>query len=37
MGYIGHRIRGFHRVTKTGHLWEMTPKDAQQRLKILYF
>lgn len=35
--HIGHRIRGFYRVAALGHLWEMTPKDAQQRLKILHF
>lgn len=35
--HIGHRIRGFYRVACLGHLWEMTPQDAQQRLKILRF
>jgi transposase InsO family protein len=35
--HIGYRIRGFYRIAAFGHLWEMTPKDAQQRLKILRF
>ena len=34
---IGYGIRGFYRVAKLGHLWEMTPKDAQRRLEILRF
>mgnify|MGYP003394505253 CR=1 FL=1 len=34
---IGYGIRGFYRVAKLGHLWEMTPKDAQRRLDILRF
>ena len=34
---IGYGIRGFYRVAHWGHLWEMTPKDAQERLKILRF
>lgn len=34
---IGYGIRGFDRVAHLGHLWEMTPKDAQQRLRILRF
>jgi hypothetical protein len=35
--HIGYRIRGFYRVAALGHLWDMTPKDAQQRLNILHF
>lgn len=35
--HIGYRIRGFYRVAALGHLWEMTPKDAQRRLEILRF
>ena len=35
--HIGYGIRGFYRVAHLGHLWEMTPKDAQQRLRILHF
>ncbi len=35
--HIGYRVRGFYRVAELGHLWEMTPKDAQHRLKILRF
>ena len=35
--YIGYRIRGFYRVAWLGHVWEMTPKDAQRRLDILRF
>ena len=35
--YIGYHIRGFYRVAALGHLWEMTPKDAQRRLEILRF
>ncbi|PZP57540.1 MAG: hypothetical protein DI596_09145, partial [Azospira oryzae] len=35
--HVGYRIRGFYRVAKLGHLWEMTPKDAQERLRILRF
>lgn len=34
---IGYGIRGFYRAAHLGHLWEMTPKDAQQRLRILHF
>ncbi len=34
---IGYGIRGFYRVAKLGHLWEMTPQDAQRRLQILRF
>lgn len=37
MHHVGYRIRGFYRLAKLGHLWEMTPKDAQERLKILRF
>ena len=32
--HIGYRIRGGYRVAAMGHLWEMTPKDAQDRLKV---
>ncbi|MBU2763943.1 helix-turn-helix domain-containing protein, partial [Acidithiobacillus caldus] len=35
--HVGYRIRGFYRVAGLGHLGEMTPKDAQHRLKILRF
>ncbi|WP_430626746.1 helix-turn-helix domain-containing protein, partial [Thiobacter aerophilum] len=35
--HIGYRIRGFYRVAGLGHLWGMTPKDAQERLEILQF
>ncbi|MGC9008975.1 MAG: helix-turn-helix domain-containing protein, partial [Halothiobacillaceae bacterium] len=35
--YIGDQVRGFYRVAQLGHLWEMTPKVAQERLKILTF
>ena len=35
--HMGYRIRGFYRVGALGHLWEMTPKDAQERLNILRF
>ena len=35
--YIGFGIRGFYRVARLGHGWEMTRKDAQERLKILRF
>jgi hypothetical protein len=35
--HIGYRIRGLYWLANLGHLWEMTPKDAQQRLKILRF
>jgi transposase InsO family protein len=35
--HIGYRIRGFYRVAALGHLWDMTPKDAQRRLEILRF
>lgn len=35
--HIGYRIRGFYRVAALGHLWDMTPKDAQGRLEILRF
>ena len=35
--HIGHRIRGFYRIAHMGHLSEMTPKAAQERLKILHF
>ena len=30
-------IRGFDRVAALRHLWEMTPKDAHERLRILRF
>jgi transposase InsO family protein len=35
--HIGYGIRGFYQVAALGHLWEMTPKDAQERLQILRF
>lgn len=35
--HIGHRIRGFYGIAQLGHLWEMTPKDTPQRLRILQF
>ena len=35
--HIGYRIQGFYRVAALGHLWAMTPKDAQRRLEILRF
>jgi len=35
--HIGYRVRGFYRVAALGHLWDMTPKDAQRRLEILRF
>lgn len=35
--HIGYRIRGGYRVAALGHLWDMTPNDAQQRLNILKF
>ncbi len=35
--HVGYRIRGFDRVGALGHLWEMTPQDAQERLRILGF
>ncbi|MEW5708714.1 MAG: helix-turn-helix domain-containing protein [Pseudomonadota bacterium] len=35
--HLGYRIRGFYRVAALGHLWAMTPKDAQRRLEILRF
>ena len=35
--HVGYRIRGVYRVAGLGHLGEMTPKDAQHRLKILRF
>ncbi len=35
--HIGYRIRGFYQVAALGHLWQMTPKDAQRRLEILRF
>ena len=35
--HVGFGIRGFYRVAQLGHLWNMTPKDAQQRLHILRF
>jgi DNA invertase Pin-like site-specific DNA recombinase len=35
--HVGYQIRGFYRIAKLGHLWEMTPKDAQERLQILRF
>jgi hypothetical protein len=31
--HIGWRIKGFCRVATLRHLWQMTPKDAQERLK----
>ncbi len=34
---VGYRIKGYSRVVKLGHLWEMTSKDALQRIKILEF
>ncbi|WP_038471648.1 integrase core domain-containing protein [Acidithiobacillus caldus] len=35
--HVGYRIRGFYRVAGLGHRWEMTPKDAQERLRIVQF
>ncbi len=35
--HVGYRIRGFDRVGTLWRLWEMTPKDAQERLRILRF
>jgi hypothetical protein len=35
--HIGYGIRGFYRVAALGHLWVMTPKNAQRRLQILRF
>ena len=35
--HMGYRIRGFYRVGVLGHLWEITSKDAQERLIILRF
>ena len=35
--HVGDRIRGFDRVGALWHLWEMTPKDAHERLRILRF
>ena len=35
--HMGYRIRGFYRVASLGHLGQMTPQDAQERLKILKF
>ena len=35
--HMGYRIRGFYRVASLGHLGQMTPQDAQERLKILRF
>lgn len=34
---IGYGIWGFYRVAHLGHLRQMTPKDAPQRLRILHF
>ena len=35
--HVGYGVRGFYRIARLGHLWEMTPKDAQRRLTILGF
>lgn len=35
--HVGCHIRGFTWFTSLGDLWDMTPKDAKQRLKILQF
>ena len=35
--HVGYRIRGFDRVGTLWHLWDMTPKDAQEHLRILRF
>ena len=35
--HVGYRIRGCYRVAALGHLWEMIPKDAQERLRMLQF
>ena len=35
--HIGYRIRGFTWLASLGYRWDITPKDAQQRLKILQF
>lgn len=34
---VGYRLKGGYRVTQIEHRWDMTPKDAQHRLKILQF
>ena len=35
--HVSFRIKGFYRLAQFGHRWEMTPNDAQHRLKILQF
>jgi len=35
--HMGYRIRGFYKVAALGHLWDMTPKDAERRLEILRY
>ena len=34
--HIGYQIRGFYRVAKIGHRWDMNP-HAQKRIDILRF
>ena len=34
---IGYGFKGFYRLAALGQKWEMTPKDAQERLRILQF
>ena len=34
---IGYGLKGFYRLAALGQKWEMTPKDAQERLRILQF
>jgi len=35
--HIGYGIRGFYWLSQLGYLWDMTPKDAQERFRILEF
>ena len=35
--HIGYGIRGFYKLAKLGQLWDMIPKEAQYRLRVLRF
>ena len=35
--HIGYGIRGFYKLAKLGQFWDMIPKEAQYRLKVLRF
>ena len=35
--HMGYGIKGFYKLAKLGQLWDMIPKEAQYRLRVLRF